>query len=405
MDVDGETEEAASSAVTSDTGTDTGTDSPVDIGSRALEKQMKDDVLRKIQSKEYEVVKKEGRGVSSEAWVKFRLVRCARTKEFKNAVQCSLCKLIKLYQKGSSTSPLKKHVCHTVDQSFSSSLGSDSDLGRPQVPITTDMKTTFRDACVQMCTGDIRPFNIVQGNHFQSLIQTAIDLGAQHGRIEAKNLIPDPTTISRNVEKTAKEIRLGLSEKLREAIKNRRCAMTTDMWSEDFTETKYLTVTCHDFDDDWALNSQVLFTAKFPEESETAENIKKLLLAEFRKLRVCDEDLQKIVFVSDGGANIIKALSLLGVERLYCADHCLNVVLKRAFTLPLVDLDLLGEEANKVIEEAALAVSLIKTKKLDKNLAKVLKDIPVTRKSEGSRYYKQLYPPLECFLEKFEEVS
>jgi len=377
------------------------TDVSQDTGTRAIEKQVKDEILRKLQSKEYEVVKKEGRGVSSSVWIKFRLVRCALTKEFKNAVQCSQCKLIKVYHQGSSTSPFKKHVCHTIDSSFSS---LDSDLGRPHV--TAEMKTTFRDASVQMCTGDIRPFNLVEGSNFQNVIQTAIDLGAKHGRIEAKNLIPDSTTISRCIDKTAKEIRSHLGEKLREKIRiGRGCAMTTDMWSEDFSKIKYLTVTLHEFDDNWNLNSQVLFTSKFPEESETAENIKNHLVAEFHSLGLSVDDIKKVVFVSDGGSNIVKALALLGVVRLYCAAHCLNVVHKRTFTLPLVDLNLLGESANKAVEEAALAVSLVKTQKLDKNLSKVLKDITVPRKDGSkSRYYKQVYPPLEIFLDNFDKV-
>jgi hypothetical protein len=46
------------------------------------------------------------------------------------------------------------------------------------------------------------PFEIASGNSFIEMAQFLIDVGAKHGAVSAKELLPRPMTISRNLNKT-----------------------------------------------------------------------------------------------------------------------------------------------------------------------------------------------------------
>lgn len=50
---------------------------------------------------------------------------------------------------------------------------------------------------------------------FFALAQGLIDVGARAGRVDVKQLLPDPTTVSRGVNKYAEEIRQKLIPELK----------------------------------------------------------------------------------------------------------------------------------------------------------------------------------------------
>ena len=98
-------------------------------------------------------------------------------------------------------------------------------------------------------------------------------------------------------------------------------------------------------------------TKKFPCEPETAETIAADLLIYFAEVGSPVELLKNMKFVTDGCSNLAALADLLFFLRLYCAAHCLNVVLKTEFTLKVVDLNLFGDVGKKVIDIDLLATS------------------------------------------------
>ncbi len=68
----------------------------------------------------------------------------------------------------------------------------------------TAVKSSFTEACAKFCSFDLHPFETVNSHGFQILCQSLLDL-AHHNphRIEAADIIPNPTTISRRVNKLA----------------------------------------------------------------------------------------------------------------------------------------------------------------------------------------------------------
>lgn len=63
--------------------------------------------------------------------------------------------------------------------------------------------------------------------------QGLIDVGARAGRVDAKQLLPDPTTVSRGVNTYAEEVRQQTIPKLKTQLADSNGAVTLDMWMDD----------------------------------------------------------------------------------------------------------------------------------------------------------------------------
>ena len=72
-------------------------------------------------------------------------------------------------------------------------------------------------------------------------------------------------------------------------------------------------------------NKQLLFSCPFPDERYTGENIRHELRRRFVKSGFTSDQFDHVTFVTDRGANIIKAIE--NYKRLDCVAHVVNTVL------------------------------------------------------------------------------
>lgn len=189
------------------------------------------------------------------------------------------------------------------------------------------------EKCVNFCSKDIRPFNIVNGEGFEELAQELINVEAVCGRVPVNSVIPRHVTIAKRCTDMAEEKMEALVQKLKTLLKNGTVAMTTDMWTEDYRKISYLTITCHFISEDMELVNKTLTTTMFPlEEAKTGENIRREILKLLvTKFGLDASSLSKIVWVSDEGANI--KLALRPYQRLDCIDHVINTVLRHGLDI------------------------------------------------------------------------
>jgi hypothetical protein len=103
--------------------------------------------------------------------------------------------------------------------------------------------------------------------------------------------------------------------------------LTHDSWTSLLTQS-YDTVTAHYISPEWQLHSAVLRTSHF-KGSHTGENISNHLRDTLKYW-----DIKDSVFVTDNAANEQKALRLLGLPRIGCYGHRLNLVVKHALADP-----------------------------------------------------------------------
>lgn len=264
----------------------------------------------------------------SSVWEKFLTVVDSRTSVPEGHVQCRLCKSFFVYDSAKTgTSHLSRHKCKVSSNSASISSFFSPQCPKPSVP--TDVKEKVTIACARLCAKDMRPFDVVSGSGFKEVAEELIQIGARYGNVNAQDILPHPTTVSRKVAELAGALRDGIMPEIQLALSESRCAITTDMWTDDFRKTAYTTATAHYIDSKWSMHCRVVFTCDFPNERKTGDNIRKELVRRFMKLGVCDATLKKATFVIDQGANIVCALQTY--DRIDCSAHVLNTVLRNTF--------------------------------------------------------------------------
>ena len=208
------------------------------------------------------------------------------------------------------------------------------------------------------------------------MAQHLVDTAAAIGRFNVKEILPHPTTVSRHLDERAQTVRRALVDDMLATIEKHGCAVTTDIWTENYRKTSFLSATIHYIDSDYTLVSRVLFATPFEADtSKTGENIRALL---FQNLRVFGIDCalmgKKIVFVTDRGANMVAALR--GFNRLNCSAHILNSVLSHALSTAVIEQ---VPEAAQLLTDVKKLVSYFKHSGLQTLLGSSLKQSVETR--------------------------
>jgi len=125
-------------------------------------------------------------------------------------VQCIKCLSIFAYEStktGSSTHKAHAESCLGGGSPSSSKNQDISVIMNKESNMSAGIKSVFTEACAKYCAFDLRPYESVRGHGFVILCQSLLDLARQNpGLIEASDIIPDPTTVSRRVQKLAEGI-------------------------------------------------------------------------------------------------------------------------------------------------------------------------------------------------------
>lgn len=178
-----------------------------------------------------------------------------------------------------------------------SSLKRNSSDGKKQQTLTSfkpcsaGRSTEITRAIATFVALDLRPIAVVDGCGFKALL---------------KMLEPGYTVASRpHVTSTCRREYNLLKEELLKVVQSRHVALTTDIWTSRATQA-YITLTCHWIDDDWKLNSKVLFTA----EMHIGINIADRLRQGCVDWRIPDDQI--VTVVHDNASNMTNAVASLG---------------------------------------------------------------------------------------------
>ncbi|KAK7130430.1 hypothetical protein R3I93_019921 [Phoxinus phoxinus] len=310
-----------------------------------------EDVKKKLASGDFKTSENEGK---STVWNHFYIVVKADSDEPVGYVKCKCCGLLMKYDsKRTGNSALQRHV----DRACKS-----PGLQQPNIPfastsrkIPQHAKQKLTEKCVEYCCKDIRPFRSIEGAGFIELAQQLIQIGATYGSVTAQDILPDPTTVSKRYRELAIEKRTKLIEQLNYTLTEvNSIGMTTDIWTEDYHKLSYLTITCHFVTRSFKMISTVLTTVAFPlEEAKTGENIRREIIRLLTEYGLDMTLLNKVVWVTDQGSNIISALR--PYRRLDCQDHVYNTVMRHA-----LDPTQLAQDAPTVADTLQATKALVK---------------------------------------------
>ncbi|RXN27448.1 N-acetylneuraminate lyase [Labeo rohita] len=186
----------------------------------------------------------------------------------------------------------------------------------------------------------------------------------------------------------------SVAAEIKPIIETYGCAITTDIWTEGYHKTSFISGTIHYTNNNFDLVSRVLFGAPFESGvSKTGENIRSLLFQKLCEFGIDASLLSgRVVFVTDRGANIVAALR--GYTRLNCNAHILNITLSSAFAP-----DVLAEstELSELLTSAKKLVKYFKHSGLQNSLKKSLKQSIETR-------WNSNYEMLDSILQQHEEI-
>lgn len=298
-----------------------------------------------------------------------------------NFVCCPTCKSVIAFNSAKhGTSNLARHKCYVqyrssnpiTDNQQSINRATSNDILRK---MSTDTKSLLRQGEVAFVARDLRPMSAVEGVGLHALLSVFTMIGAAFGTVRpdvCKELIAVGSTVSRHVKKLAVKLKDRLVEHLSSSLRTSGCAMTTDIWKDEYTKRSYLSLTVH-YVNNASLFERVLATHNIPyDQRHTGNNIRQILidiLNRFKLRYLIDEVTGRIVFVSDRGPNVLNALS--ETESITCFAYLLNNVVELMCTII--------EGKDSLLEHARKLVSYFKTSGLNAELKTSLKPDVYTR--------------------------
>lgn len=197
-----------------------------------------------------------------------------------------------------------------------------------QIVNSEKKKTT--DKLVEFCAADVRAFQTVTGKGFVSLAQHFLSVGARRGEIDVATILPHPTTVSRNIPRI-KAIKLEeVHPIIQKAIENYECAATTDCWTDDHKKNCYISLTVHFFDENFVLEKKDLCCTLFNNDIKSGVQIRRKIRKKFYNLGFETRYLHTMPFVTDRGANVVRAFKGR-YNRKNCYCHVINTVLENTF--------------------------------------------------------------------------
>lgn len=324
-------------------------------------------IEEKIRSGEYKT--KENTILKSAIWEKILNIVDKNEDVIKNYVICQVCKNVYKYSSHKlGTSALLRHKCSSSTQC--NSIASYFPSVNKTIEISTNHKQmVLRSAC-EFVVKDLRPMEALSGHGLIALANAFIKIGAQYknANMDASKILPHPTTVSRRISKLSEECHHKML--LRNVLLKVGGAVTLDQWTDDYHKLNYMGSTFHYIQND-KIVSRILCTQPITSsEKKTGEFIRMEITNNFKKFEI-EDHMNDIVYVTDRGANIVKALN--SYTRLNCFAHFLNNTSQFC-----VDKDA-TENVYEILENSKKLVTFFKCSGKQSKLTTTLKQSNTTR--------------------------
>jgi hypothetical protein len=169
------------------------------------------------------------------------------------------CFIIYVYNSRDGTSSMSAHTCSRV--ALAASFGNLNAWATKKGVSTDHAKANMTNSLVNMCAYDIRSFMVVEGPRFHDVIQTALGIDfASKAPLLADDLLQSRQTIKcRTMDCSEKGIAHNHFQD------NGRASLSTDIWTDDATQTAYNADTMHLIDVNFIMHARVVSCDEFSE--------------------------------------------------------------------------------------------------------------------------------------------
>ena len=334
--------------------------------------------LLKHQQTDYKVIPNDKLNLSSTCWKVFGYPakKCQENDQFEKIdgfTSCQLCYQTFTYTAKSGTRNMNDHLCV---KNLPNSETTQSTIPPGQKKLDnmlknykrvklsqSELNTVKNLTCSWLCE-DMRPFTIVEDNGLRGLLQEFINLGkfisrrifpplrciaisgAKYGEFDVTSGLRGADVLSDHAYQLADSCRSKIRAMLKEPYEAGAVCVSPDLWSDSYKQISYLGLTASFVDDQHFYKTVELCCKPYTEIDHSAANLLSVSI-EFDLTIVIDLtiflskairkvleqydlcDLSRISFMSDRGANLVKALR--EYDTLFCFLHRVNNILKRAF--------------------------------------------------------------------------
>ena len=188
-------------------------------------------------------------------------------------------------------------------------------------------KLKLKDAELKFVVAGSHSFNSLENDGLLTLIQTGIEIGANFGLMDIRDIFYGRQSIREDALWKFDQYTQQICSSLKEPIKQHCLAATADLWTDDLMKRNYLDFTVFIVNDAYELKHSLLRCKHF-DESKTGINIWHEIEQFFESFSLSFGDTP---ITTDQGSNMVKALTLTGEARYSCLAHRTNTVLETAW--------------------------------------------------------------------------
>ncbi|OWA52869.1 putative Transposable element Hobo transposase [Hypsibius exemplaris] len=250
-------------------------------------------------------------------------------------IACKKCRAPFKHTRKSGTTNLIEHT-----KSCTGNKGQQKIVGFITLTVSADSKKAISRACALMFAKDSRAFSIVEGSGFKAFVDVILlEAAKSKTLLTVSDLLCEPRTVSRNVTTEANRLRVEVGEKVRAAIKSFGGGMTTDMWTEDYNKTAFMSLTYH-YRQSITQKKQLLYCAEYEvSKKKGGSEIHEFLFNRLLPFDITESQCGDVIFVTDGAGTMVKAFNPLHkgnrgkpeIERVTCACHLINTALTHQY--------------------------------------------------------------------------
>ena len=173
------------------------------------------------------------------------------------------------------------------------------------------------DATTDFVCQSLQPLSVVDDPSFRHLLEIA----------DPRFQLPHRTYFTEKaIPAKYQEVHALIEKQLAEVEK---CTITTDLWTAQYQQRAYISLTVHFIDSEFKLQSRCLQTLEVPQD-HSAGSLKEVLASMFQAWNISDKVCGAI---TDNGGNIVNAVGLLGIEHFPCMAHTLQLSIKRGLNV------------------------------------------------------------------------
>ena len=273
---------------------------------------------------------------------------------------------------------------------------------KPPIAPPKSVVREFHRSLVGLSAGRLVPLAIADAPEFSALIQAAINIGAEYGKVEASVIVPSANTLRAVVKDIANKARAYIVNKYRDDIEDGLVSGTIDGWDGGGQrKRKFHTHTLFPITEDFEMQDHILFTTHCKADSVTAPVIREAFDPNMEKLTLPKES--KVHLVTDDGTDIVAATA--NRSRTYCMDHGMNLTVKKSLQPHLTGLDLYGDRGGNVVDSVIRAVNTLKSSRMRKLTALKARFKPTPTDRRKQRVFKPCLPTLKSVRASFSKVS